>query len=225
MTGVLAALLLFTAAGWSLLDQVAPDPLRPPPLRPGAPDQVDWLRLGGWAAVLVAALVGLRRVAAGLAWAGVAAWAVLVGSTVAGQPAYVIDTLPQFALAVVAAGALTLPAPPRRALRVLGRRGLGAFRLAGVLAVGVPVANRLSYPRVDPAGENPWYSFHGLNAPSLAVILCYLAALGVATVAVLFGLAALGPMFLAGVVLLRRREETRRLVALGLATDRETPAP
>ncbi|MFD2762984.1 hypothetical protein [Micromonospora eburnea] len=266
VTGVLVALLLFATAGWSLVDQVAPDPLGKPPLPPATPDQIDWLRLGGWAAVFGAALAGLRRVAAGLAWAGVAAWVVLAGATVADQPAYVIDTLPQFALAVVAAGSLTLPAPPRRALRMLGGRRLGAFGLAVVLAVGVLAANRVSYPKLDPDG--PWYSFHGLNAPSPVMILGFLAVLGVAAVAVLFGLAALAPVirwrlvvllapvaalvllidislageavdtlhlyarplvavrlaalvlvpavtFLAGVVLLRRREEARRMAARG----------
>ncbi|SCF14130.1 hypothetical protein GA0074695_3759 [Micromonospora viridifaciens] len=273
VTGVLVALVLVAAAGWSLVDQAVPGPLLPPPVRPGGPDQVDWLRVGGWAAVLVAALVGLRRVAAGLAWAGVAAWVVLVGSSVTGQSAYVIDTLPQFALALLAAGALTLPAPSRRALRLLGRRGLAAFTLAAVLPVGVLAASRLGHPTADPADVNPWYSFHGLYARSPVMIVLFLAVLGLAAVAVLFGLAALAPRvrwrlvvllspvaaltllidtplagevvdalglytiplvvtrwaalllvpamtFLAGVVLLRHREATRRVV-LGRTADRK----
>ncbi|MEU1968471.1 hypothetical protein ABZ541_18165 [Micromonospora sediminicola] len=276
VTGLLVALALTAVAGKNLLDQVLVDPSLPPPLRPAAPDVVDWLRVLGWAAVAVTAAVGLRRVAAALAWGGVAGWLVLVGPGVVDQPGYVVDTLPQFTLAVIAAAALTVPAPPRRAARVLGPRRVAAVVSGPALVVGLLELNRATSPLFG-GGPVSYESFYGLTAGSEPVMWLYLAGLAVAALAVCVPVAGLVPAvrrrilvllapvaalalvidgalagwatstvhmghviplvpaqwamlalvppvtFLAGVLLVRRREERQRMVALGRAADRERP--
>ncbi|MFR9775653.1 hypothetical protein ACL02O_06290 [Micromonospora sp. MS34] len=278
VTGVLVALVLCAAAGKNLVDHLVADPALPPPLRPIGADPVDWLRLAGWAAVALTALAGLRWVAAALAWAGVAGWVVLVGPGVVDQPSYVVDTLPQLALAVVAAAALTVPAPRRRALAVLGIRRLAAVVLAPLAAAALLELNRITSPLFDMTAATVQYqSFYGLEAGSEPVIWLYVAGLAVAGLTALAALATLAPpvrrriavllapvgalalvidtalngwavstvhlghtialvpaqwamlvlapvvAFLAGVLLVRRREETLRMVALGRAADRERP--
>ncbi|MGY0003717.1 hypothetical protein [Micromonospora sp. I033] len=279
VTGVLVALVLCAAAGRSVLDHLLVDPSLPPPMRAVAPDLVDWLRVAGWAAVAVTALAGLPRVAAGLAWAGVAGWAVLVGPGVDDQPTYVVDTLPQFALAVVAAAALTVPAPPRRAPRRLGPRRLAALVAGPLVALALLELNRVTSPLFDTTeGPTSYLSFYGLEARTDLVLWLYVAGLAAAALAVVVAVATLAapvrrriaallapvaalalvidsalagwavstvhmgrtiPLvpaqwamlvlvppvtFLAGVLLVRRREETLRMVALGRAADRERPA-
>lgn len=280
MTGLLVALVLLALATKGLADQSLFDPSLPPPLRPNGPDLVDWVRVVGWAGVAVAALVGLRWIAAGLAWAGVAGWVVLVAPGVVDQPTYVVDTLPQLGLAVVAAAALTVPAP-RRAVAVLGVRRLAAVVLAAVAAVSILETARLfapSFRELGPGDSYTSYVLYGLEASSEALIWLYVAGLAVAALVVLVGLATLTPeirrrvvvmlapvaalalvidtalagwavstvhmghtiplvpaqwamlvlvpavTFLAGVLLVRRREETLRMVALGRDADRERPA-
>ena len=278
VTGLLVALALLAVAGKGLADQLLSDPSLPPPSRPTGPDLVDWLRVAGWAGVVAAALAGLRRVAAGLAWAGVVAWVVLAGPGVVDQPTYVVDTLPQFALAVVAAAALTVPAPRRRAMAVLGARRLAAVVLAALAAVSVLETARLaapSFPDISSSGSYTSYVLYDLEASSEVLIWLYVAGLAVAALVALVSLATLAPeirrrvvvllapvatlalvidtalagwavstvhmghtiplvpaqwamlvlvpavTFLAGVLLVRRREETLRMVALGRDADRE----
>ncbi|WP_200210490.1 hypothetical protein [Micromonospora coerulea] len=120
VTGLLVVLALFALAAKPLVDQLVPDPSLPTPLRSTGPDLVDWARVAGWAGVAVAALVGLRRAAAGLAWAAVAAWAVLVGPQTAANPGYVVDTLPR--------SPSPLWRPPPSPFR---RRGVGRWRCWG----------------------------------------------------------------------------------------------
>ncbi|GAA4578305.1 hypothetical protein GCM10023176_53940 [Micromonospora coerulea] len=279
VTGVLVALVLFALAGNTLLDQLVPDPSLPPPPRPVGPDLVDWLRVAGWAGVTVSALVGLRWIAAGLAWAGVAGWAVLVAPGVVDQPTYVVDTLPQLALAVVAAAALTVPAPRRRAVPVLGARRLVVLVLAALAVVSILEINRLARPAFTASSNTGYtvYVLYDLEARTELAMWLYLAGLAVAGLAVLVSLAGLAPeirrrvavmlapvaalalvidtalagwavsivhmghaiplvpaqwamlvlvpvvTFLAGVLLVRRREETLRMVALGRDADRERP--
>ncbi|WP_431935274.1 hypothetical protein [Micromonospora sp. RP3T] len=276
VTGLLVAVVLAAAAGKNVLDQLVVDPSLPPPLRTVGTDPVDWLRVAGWVAVAVAAAVGLRRVAAVLAWAGVAGWLLLVGPAAADQPGYVVDTLPQFTLAVIAAAALTVPAPPRRAVRVLGPRRLAALTTGPIVVAGLLELNRATRPRVftdlvtyesflglsTTSEAAMWLYYAGLAGSALAVsvavltlaaavrrrvvvLLAPVAALvlvidgalaGWATSTAHMGhviplvgaqwamLALVPPVtFLTGALLVRRREETRRMVALGRAADRERP--
>ncbi|WP_446215049.1 hypothetical protein [Micromonospora sp. IBHARD004] len=281
VTGLVVALALFALAAKALVDQLMPDPSLPPPLRSVGPDLVDWARVAGWAGIAVAALVGPRWLAAGLAWAAVAAWAVLVGPQAADNPAYVVDTLPQFALAMVAAAALTVPAPRRRAVAVLGVRRLAAVLLAVLAAASVLETARLTapgFPELRPGDSYTSYVLYDLEAGSEVVLWLYVAGLAVAALVVLVSLVGLAPeirrrvavmlapvaalalvidsalagwavstvhmghtiplvpaqwamlvlvpavTFLAGVLLVRRREETLRMVALGRDADRERPA-
>ncbi|WP_410813789.1 hypothetical protein [Micromonospora sp. 067-2] len=278
VTGLLVGLVLLALAGKSLLDQMIQDPSLPPEFGPGHADPVDWLRVAGWAAVCVAALVGLRRVAAGLAWAGVVGWGVLVAPQAADSPTYVVQALPQFALAVVAAAALTVPVPRHRLLAVLGVRRLAALLLAPAAAVGLLEVNRVTSPIFDADDGGSYQVLYDLQASSELVIWLYVAGLAAAGLALLVALATLGPeirrrivvmllpvaalalvidsalagwftstmhmghaiplvpaqwavlilvppvTFLAGALLVRRREETLRMVALGRAADRELPA-
>ncbi|MET8837577.1 hypothetical protein ABZV78_27190 [Micromonospora sp. NPDC004540] len=271
VTGLLAALMLLAAAAKDLADRLVPNPDVLPYFQPIGADPVDWLRVAGWLAVAVAALTGLPRVAAGLAWAGVAAWGVLVGPGVLDQPGYAASTLPQLALALVAAAALTVPAAPRRAVTVLGARRLVVLALAPLAATAVFELSRLSGASTDLVGPVPVYVFYGmLEARSETLLWLYVAGLATAGLALLVSLATLAPpvrsrilvglsplavlalvrdgmhtlpgsnvpflpgevalmilapvaAFLAGAVLVRRREEMRRLAALGRAADREWP--
>lgn len=281
VTGVLVALVLLAAAGKGLIDQFVPDPTLPPAVRPVGPDLVDWLRAVGWTVVSAAALVGLRWAAAGLAWAAVGAWVVLAAPGVADQPTYVVDTLPQLALAVVAASTLTVPAPGRRAVAVLGVRRLATLVLACLGAVGILETSRLARPSFGEITSNTGYTFYrlyDLEAGSSLVIWLYVAGLAAGALAVVVALGTLAPpirrrigvmlspvaalalvidtalagwavstmhmghaiplvpaqwamlvlvpavTFLAGALLVRRREETLRMLALGRDVDRERPA-
>ncbi|MFI6064216.1 hypothetical protein ACIA47_02945 [Micromonospora sp. NPDC051227] len=276
VTGLLAGVVLLALAGKALLDQVI-HPSLPPGYEPGGPDLVDWLRVAGWAGVCAAVLVGWRWAAAGLAWAGVLGWGALVAPQAGDNPTYVVDTLPQFALAVVAAAALTVPAPRRRAIALLGVRRLLALVLGPAAMVALLVTNRVTSPTFDFGGGVSYQFFYGLEASSELVLWLYVAGLAVAALAMVIAVATLTPgvrrrivvmllpvaalalvidsalagwvtstmhmghvvplvpaqwamlvlvapvTFLAGALLVRRREETLRMVALGRDADREQP--
>ncbi|MBM0204938.1 hypothetical protein JNW90_19115 [Micromonospora sp. STR1s_5] len=276
VTGLLAGVVLLALAGKALLNQVI-HPSLPPGYEPGGPDLVDWLRVVGWAGVCAAVLVGWRWAAAGLAWAGVLGWGALVAPQAGDNPTYVVDTLPQFALAVVAAAALTVPVPRRRAIALLGVRRLLALVLGPAAMVALLVTNRVTSPTFDFGGGVSYQFFYGLEASSELVLWLYVAGLAVAALAMVIAVATLTPgvrrrivvmllpvaalalvidsalagwvtstmhmghvvplvpaqwamlvlvapvTFLAGALLVRRREETLRMVALGRDADREQP--
>ncbi|MGK5740441.1 hypothetical protein [Micromonospora sp. URMC 103] len=266
VTGLLAVMLLLASAATAVLGG------------PGrGPSAADWLRVAGWCGVCAAALSGLRWAAAGLAWAGVVAWWVLVAPRTVDEPTYVVDTLPQLLLAVVAAGALTVPAPRRRAWAVLGVRRALPLLLAPVTAAALLEINRTLSPTRD-AGSGSFHVLYGLEAASSTTLWLYVAGFAAAGLAVGLALVTLPPpvrrriavmllpvavlalvidatlagwnysnmhmghpvplapvqwavlvlvppvTFLAGALLVRRREETLRMVALGRAADREQPA-
>ncbi|MET7948512.1 hypothetical protein [Micromonospora sp. NPDC005324] len=277
VTGLLVAAVLLALASRALLDQLVRAPSLPPGFSPSGPDLVDWLRVAGWAGVCAAVLLGWRWVAAGLAWAGVLGWGALVAPQTNDNPTYVVDTLPQFALAVVAAAALTVPAPRRRAVALLGVRRLLALVLAPAAMVVLLVTNRVTSPTFDFVGEVSFQVFYGLEAGSGLVLWLYVAGLAAAASAMVIAVATLTPAvrrrivvlllpvaaldllidsalagwatstthmghaiplvptqwamlalvapvtFLAGALLVRRREETLRMVALGRNADREQP--
>ncbi|TYB40706.1 hypothetical protein FXF50_03125 [Micromonospora sp. AP08] len=269
VTGLLTALILLAVAAKDLAERLVPNPDVLPYFQPIGADALDWLRVAGWLVVAVAALIGFRPAAAGLAWAGVVAWAVLVGPGLVDQPGYVVGTLPQAALAVVTAATLTVPAAPRRAVAVLGARRLVVLALAPLGVAAVLELSRLGGASTDLVGPVPVYVFYGLlEARSPTLLWLLVAAFATAVLAIPVSLAtlaspvrsrilvALSPLamlamvmdgmgtwpgsvvpllpqevallvlapaatFLGGAVLIRRREETRRLVALGRAADRE----
>ncbi|MFI6784998.1 hypothetical protein [Micromonospora sp. NPDC050276] len=276
VTGLLAGVVLLALAGKALLDQLVLVPSLPPGFEPSGPDLVDWLGVAGWAGVCAAVLVGWRWVAAALAWAGVLGWGALVAPQTGDNPTYVVDTLPQFALAVVAAGALTVPVPRRRVIAVLGVRRLLALLLAPAAMVALLVTNRVTSPAFAFVGGGVSYQvFYDIEASSELVLWLYVAGLAAAALAMVIAVATLTPevrrrivvmllpvaalalvidsvlagwvtstmnmghaiplvpaqwamlvlvapvTFLAGALLVRRREETLRMVALGRNADRE----
>ncbi|MGC4796319.1 hypothetical protein ACLQ3H_19735 [Micromonospora saelicesensis] len=277
VTGLLAGVVLLALAGKALLDLLVRASSPPPGFASSGPDLVDWLRVAGWAGVCVAVLVGWRWIAAGLAWAGVLGWGALVAPEAGDNPTYVVDTLPQLALAVVAAAALTVPAPRRRAIAVLGVGRLLALVLAPAAMVALLVTNRVTSPAFAFVGGVSYQVFYDLEASSELVLWLYVAGLVAAASAMVIAVATLTPevrrrivvmllpvatlalvidsalagwvtstmhmghvvplvpaqwamlvlvapvTFLAGALLVRRREETMRMVALGRDADRERP--
>ncbi|MGC4866170.1 hypothetical protein ACLQ3B_12160 [Micromonospora sp. DT53] len=275
VTGLLAVVVLLAITGKALLDQLVRAPSLPPGFSPSGPDLVDWLRVAGWAGVCATVLVGWRWVAAALAWAGVLGWGALVAPQTSDNPTYVVDMLPQLALAVVAAAALTVPAPRRRAVALLGVRRLLALVLAPAAMIALLAANRVNSPTFDFVGEVSYQVFYGIEAGSELVLWLYVAGLAAAALAMVIAVSTLTPevrrrivvmllpvaalalvidsalagwvtstmnmghtiplvpeqwamlvlvapvTFLAGALLVRRREETLRMVALGRNADRE----
>lgn len=277
VTGLLVGVVLLAFAGKTLLDQLVRAPGLPPGFAPSGPDLVDWLRVAGWAGVCAAVLVGWRWLAAGLAWAGVLGWGALVAPQTSGNPTYVVDMLPQLALAVVGAAALTVPAPRRRAIALLGVRRLLALVLAPAAMAALLVINRVGSPTFSFVDGVSYQVFFGLEASSELVLWLYVAGLAAAALAMVVAVVTLTPevrrrivvmllpvatlalvidsalagwatstmhmghviplvpaqwamlvlvapvTFLAGALLVRRREETLRMVALGRDADREQP--
>jgi hypothetical protein len=95
---------------------------------------------GGWVLVVLAVALGLPRVAAVLAWLGVLVEAVLLAAGYPSDPTRLVQGSWLFVLAIVAAAALSVPAPRRHGYAILGRRrtalvALGAcgFAFAGLL--------------------------------------------------------------------------------------------
>ncbi|MFK3981927.1 hypothetical protein ACI2K4_16315 [Micromonospora sp. NPDC050397] len=292
VTGLLAALALLTLAGHAVVMEL--------PVEPGsygyrmyAPlDLVEWLRLAGWGLVCVAVLVGLRWPAAGLAGTAVVAETILLLWRYGAEPVPVVGGLWQLALTVVAAVALGVPAPPRRALAVLGTGRLVRVVLALVVVDTVFLVNRVASAGM---GRHPGEAWHGrrfdlllledgligrpdLVATSPTVLSLYTAVLAVACLTLLFTIATtdapvrrriivlLAPVvalvvvlestlggwaaanvhrgpaiylvpaqwvalatvpvltLAIGVLLVRRREQTLRMLALGRDADRERPA-
>ncbi|MEJ3744377.1 hypothetical protein WEI85_13915 [Actinomycetes bacterium KLBMP 9797] len=127
-------------------------------------------RLAFWFLVTAAALLGLRRTAAIVAWPAVAwetALAVLRFPSEAGD---VIGSMWPYLLAVLTAAALTVPATRHRARTLLGGRGL-ALAGAGVLvAAAAPVVSLLIGGR--PEGGSYVFTA-GLMMTALSA--CYLA--------------------------------------------------
>ncbi|MEU1678026.1 hypothetical protein ABZ422_02910 [Micromonospora zamorensis] len=277
VAGLLVAVVLLALTSKALLDQLVRASSLPPGFASSGPDLVDWLHVAGWAGVCAAVLVGWRWVAAGLAWAGVLGRGALVAPQAGDNPTYVVDTLPQFALAVVAAAALTVPASRRRAIVVLGVGRLLALVLAPVAMIALLGANRVNSPTFDFVDGVSYQVLYGIEASSELVVWLYVAGLAAAALAMVIAVATLTPevrrrivvmllpvaalalvidsalagwvtstmhmghtvplvpaqwamlvlvapvTFLAGALLVRRREETLRMVALGRNADREQP--
>jgi hypothetical protein len=179
--GLLAALVLLSQRVVRLSQAVAPDSSEPS----GA---TLYLQAIGWGAVVLAALVGLRRAAAILAWVTVLGQAVLLARYYGIDPVSTVGLFWPFALGVVAAAALTVPAPRQRAVSVLRWPRLLAFILGIGTIQAILVANRLGgVPMFGDAGKV--FVFYGLESESEVVLYLWLA--GIAAGAVAAGLAAL----------------------------------
>jgi hypothetical protein len=153
----------------------------------GLTDAQQYLRTAGWAAVVLAILVGLRIPAAALAWATVLGEAVLLTRQYGPDPVSAVHLLWPLALGVIAAAALTVPAPRRHAVAVLGAPRLLAFVVGLVLAQATVVANRYHQVEIMREGGTT-YVFYGLEDRSDAVVYLWLAAVAVGVL--IAGLAA-----------------------------------
>ncbi|MGW4461753.1 hypothetical protein [Micromonospora sp. NPDC004704] len=290
VTGLLAALTLLTMNGHALISDLPP--AMGPQFYQFAGDgigAIDWLPVGTWAAVSVALLAGLRWPAIVLVWAALLTEVTLVPSQYDTDPVPAVSALWQLPLALVAAVAVTVRAPRRRALVVLGTRRLLTIVLALATIDAVFLINRLASDGVGANGAT-FYVFHlhdnkvprpdlELASGSSAQLLFYEAFLAAAVLALLVALTTMDgpvrrriavllapvvalvvlveqtldgwavsnmnmgrPIYLApaqwvvlatvpvltlliALLLLRRREHTLRMVALGRTTDREHPTP
>ncbi|WP_329102855.1 hypothetical protein OG792_25075 [Micromonospora sp. NBC_01699] len=291
VTGLLAALTLLALNGHALVSKMELD--RGPMAYPfGSGDGVealDWLPIGVWAAVCVAVLAGLPRPAVALGWAALVVEIALFPAQYSTDPVPVVSGLWQLVLGLVAAIALTVPAPRRRALAVLGTRRLLTIIFALAAIVAVFLVNRLASSQLATDGS-PYHVFplHDnkiarreleLVGGSTGQVLFYLALLLAAGLTVLIAVATVdGPVrrriavlsapvvtlvmlvnqtldgwavsnmnmghpiylvpaqwaalatvplltFAIALLLLRRREQTLRMVALGRTADRKSPTP
>lgn len=180
--GLLAALVLLSQRVIRLSQSVAPDSNEPSSL-------TLYLQAIGWGAVVLAALVGLRRAAAVLAWVAVLGQAVLLARYYGIDPVSTVDLFWPFALGVVAAAALTVPAPPQHAVSVLRGPRLLAFVLGIGAIQAILVASRLGRAPMYGDGGGTIYVFYGLENESELVLHLWLA--GIVAGAVAAGLAAL----------------------------------
>lgn len=200
VTGLLAALVLLAIAGHALLTHQGASLAE---VLIGI-HTADWFRLAGWTAVCAAVLAGLRRSAAGLAWAGVAAELTLLVPLYDTDPVAAVNSLWRAAISLLAATALTVPAAPRRALAVLGVRRLLCVVLALAAVNGVFLANALLDPLSQTATQGTVYVFSPaphesllrslqLSATSEWLLWLYLALLAAAGLTLLIAIAGIDP--------------------------------
>lgn len=179
--GLFAAVTLLSQRGVRLYQRLAADSSVPP-------STSQYLLAAGWAAVVIAALVGVRRVTAVLAWVTALGQAVLVARHYGTDPVAAVSLFWPLVLGVVAAAALTVPAPRRRAVAVLGARRLLGFVLGIGVVQGILVVNEVL--RVGPLeGAGKVYILYGLESSSELVLYLWLA--GIVVGAVAAGLAVL----------------------------------
>lgn len=139
--GLLAALVLFAAAGHTVVTYAVPTPWTE---LGGGLGVADWLRLAGWGLVCAAVLTGLRWVAAGLGWATVLVEVAPLAAAYRTDPVSTVDSLWRLGLGLAAAVALTVPAPRRHALAALGVRRLLWTVLALTTVDGLFLASRIT---------------------------------------------------------------------------------
>jgi hypothetical protein len=148
-----------------------------------------WLRALAWSVVVAAVLAGWRVRAAGWAWLTVAGEAVLFARHYQDMPMAAVDTLPPLALGALVALGLTLPAPRRRAVAVLGRRRVAAFALAIAAVQAIFLYDNRSSPRMFDA--RMVYVWFGLEWQSHAGLYLMLGLVAAAVIAVLVVVATL----------------------------------
>ncbi|MDG4784502.1 hypothetical protein O7626_00880 [Micromonospora sp. WMMD1102] len=192
----LHALPLVRQAAWAL-GRAAPDDIV------WYPDPALWTRAGLWTLTVLAVLAGPRRLAPLLAWPAVLVELVALPSRYAQEPVTVLQMLTQTLLEVCCAVALTVPAPRRAAVTVLGRTRL--------LVVGGGTVLLLAVSGTESYLSNPWdvdptvqamvsflvpagmlviaFAVWGVPAPVRRRMLALLAPLAAVLLTVRFGLA------------------------------------
>lgn len=124
---------ILVTAGLSRLDT---------PIRPSY-SLVELCRVAIWATVLLAALVGTRRLAAAGAWIAVVADVGLIALRYPVDPVPVVYAVWALVLAIVAAMVLSVSAPPRHGTFVLGWPRLAVGTLAAAIASGASAYNTI----------------------------------------------------------------------------------
>ncbi|MEV4625503.1 hypothetical protein AB0J90_04345 [Micromonospora sp. NPDC049523] len=206
VTGLLAALTLVAVNGHAVISNIPPAP--GPEHYPFGGDGIgalDWLPLGTWAVVCLALLAGLRRPAIVLVWAALLTDIALLPSQYGSNPIPAVSGLWQLVLGLVAAVAVTVRAPRRRALALLGTRRLLTIVLALATVDAVFLINRLASDSIG-ANGSVFYVFHlhdnkvprrnlELTSGSDAQVMFYLAFLAAAVLALLAALTTMdGPV-------------------------------
>jgi hypothetical protein len=153
---------------------------------------VAWAGLAGWAAVCGALAVGWRRLAAALAWIGVIGEAASLTLQYGAYPVSVVNTLWQFTLTLMTAATLTVPAPRRRAISLLGPRRLLAL-LASAATIGIVfLANQFNPPpSLRPGESGTSYVFYGLESTSDMVVWIYMGGIAAACLVGIVAVASL----------------------------------
>ncbi|MFC6014961.1 hypothetical protein ACFP2T_01955 [Plantactinospora solaniradicis] len=234
---------------------------------PWLDDPVQWVRIGIWSLVLAAVLIGIRWLAASLAWAAVLLDVVMLGAIYTVEPVTAVHALWPVLFGAVCAGVLTAPASRRAGIAILGWRRFLFIAACPVLLLVAVVWREYEFRAVGPVWFldrmvtlSPPAALFSLGAVMGAVVVwvvpapvrrrcaVLLAPVVAAYLVVRLGLAgwtysnwnmghpvylvpiqwtllAVVPLltFALGLVLLRRREQTLRLVALGRDTDRHRP--
>ncbi|MFY1689883.1 hypothetical protein [Plantactinospora sp. WMMB782] len=121
------------------------------------PDPALWTRAGLWTLTVLAVLAGPRRLPPLLAWPAVLVEVVALPFRYVDEPVTVLRMLTQTLLGVLCAVALTVPAPRRAAVTVLGRTRLLVIGGGTVLLLAVGgTESYLSNPwEVDPTVQVP----------------------------------------------------------------------
>jgi hypothetical protein len=145
-----------------------------------------WLRALAWAVVVATVLAGWRVLAAGWAWLTVAAETVLFARYYQDAPASAMHTLPPLALGAVVAIGLTLPAPRRRVIAVLGWRRIAVFAVAVVAWQAVYLYDSRAGLRnfEDGRAVYVWFGLESQSTAALYLMLGIAAAAGIAAVVV-----------------------------------------
>jgi len=154
--------------------------------RPGS-----WLPVAGWAAVILCAVLGWRRPAAGLAWLG-AGWQVFdFARAYRDLPVLGVDVAWKVVLAVAAASALTVAGSG--ALALIGWRRMLAIGAALALLLAAPLVNLLTAPEYSSLEPMTTYVFGGYESTSDWGILLIMAVLAAAWLALAIALISLAP--------------------------------
>ncbi|WP_148086490.1 hypothetical protein [Micromonospora sp. HM5-17] len=192
MSGLLAALVLLTFAGHTIITAAGAEISI---WHAGPSDLGDRLRFAGWAVVCAAILVGLRRSAAVLAWTAAVAEVVLLVSRFGADPVMAIGSLWRVAPTLIAAAALTVPAPSRRAVAVLRVWRLLPVVAALVLIDGIFLLNKLGEPTLyvhaPSLNAQRGDGSFGLSASSELVVALYAAGVVVAVLTLVVTVATL----------------------------------
>jgi hypothetical protein len=204
VTGFLASLALLAVALDHEINHTWADPVSASPVFvlviPGRP--ASWLPVAGWAAVMLCAVLGRRRPAAGLAWlaAGWEAFAFI--QAYRELPILGVGSAWKLVLAVVAASALTIAGTG--ALALIGGRRMLAIAAVVAVRLATPLVNRLTAPDYAHSAPVTTYVFGGYESTSDWRILAIVALLAASWLALAITLASLAPAI------------RRRLIAFGL---------